>query len=338
MLYKLEKSKDKFDSITPLPFTGLPLEKELEDLLAENLWDVLFEGNELMPIFQERCWQPEADIYALNKQGDLVIFELKRDHAGGGAVHQALRYCEKASHFGFSRLQEMFQTYNDGKVLDLQEEHRAGFDLEHPLDKSAFNQKQHLIVVGSAGDEELIHNVDYWKSKGLSLSFIPYRVYKIGGDHYFEFFSLPYDLHSNPAHAKGVIFDTNLSYDAESIWYMCENSRVAAFGDQMHIIHYLGKNDIVFLYHKHQGIIAAGKVVTGKVLADDDADALYQSLEWLTATPTKGAPYIFMPAWQIKEVLERNFFWARTIKTPYLSTEESAILLKALIEVVGPKS
>jgi len=337
MLYKLGKKHDKFDSITAQAFTGLPLEKELEDLLAENLWDVLFEGNELMPIFQERAWQPEADIYALNKQADLVIFELKRDHAGGGAVHQVLRYCEQAAHFGFGRLQEMFRKYNDGKPLDLQEEHRAAFDLEHPLDKSAFNQKQHLIVVGSAGDEELIDNVDYWKSKGLSLSFIPYRVYRIGEEYYFEFYSLPYDRHSNPNHAKGVIFDTNRSWDDNAIWYMCENNRVAAFGDQMGIVHYLGKNDIVFLYHKNQGIIAAGKIVTNNVATDDKAEACYHGLEWLTARPVRGVPFKFMPAWQIKEVLDRNFFWARTIKTPYLSAEESATLLKALIEVVGSK-
>jgi hypothetical protein len=88
MLYKLTRSKDRFDAIDPLPFWGLPREKELEDLLAENLWDVLFEGNELMPILQERAWQAEADIYALDRQGDLFIFELKRDDAGGGAVNQ----------------------------------------------------------------------------------------------------------------------------------------------------------------------------------------------------------------------------------------------------------
>ena len=58
---------------------------------------MLFEGNELMPICQERPQQEEADIYALNERGELVIFELKRDGAGADAVHQALRYCEKAA-------------------------------------------------------------------------------------------------------------------------------------------------------------------------------------------------------------------------------------------------
>ncbi len=116
MLYKLGRSAKKFDSIDPLPFSGVPLEKELEDLLAQNLWDVLFESSQLMPIFQERSWQPEADIYALNEQGDLVIFELKRAHADGGAVHQALRYCEKAGRYSYEKLEEMLGRYRKGKT------------------------------------------------------------------------------------------------------------------------------------------------------------------------------------------------------------------------------
>jgi len=39
-----------------------------------------------MPIFQERQLQPEADIYALNREGDLVIFELKRGFVAAAEV------------------------------------------------------------------------------------------------------------------------------------------------------------------------------------------------------------------------------------------------------------
>lgn len=329
MLYKLTKSGEKFDAIDPQPFSGLPKEKELEDLIAQNLWDVLFEGSPLMPIFQERAWQAEADIYALNEQGDVVIFELKRAQADGGAVHQALRYCEKAGRFDYERLERMFRTYRKGPNASLQEEHRINFDLEHPLDRSAFNRRQQLIVVGSAGDTELIRNIDYWKSKGLSLSFIPYRVYKIGEEHYFEFFSLPYDQHSNPAHTKGVLFDTNLSYDPEGIWYMCEGKRVAAFGGIKGIVHSFNKGDLVFLYHKGHGIVAAGEV-RSEVKEDPDNDAMYRDLKWLTPVPKKGAPLRFMSIDRIRKVTGANFWWAKTMKPPFLTKQESGHLLKEL--------
>lgn len=336
MLYKLEKKDGNFASLDPQPFHGLPLEKELEDLLAQNLFDVLFEESNLMPIFQERAWQEEADIYALNKAGDLVVFELKRDGAGAGAVHQAMRYCEKAGGFGFDELQRKLRIYKKDDNLNLQEEHRANFELEHPLSRSEFNREQHLVVIGSASDDALIRNVDYWKSKGLSLNFVPYRVYEIGGESYFEFFSLPYDKHSNPAHRKGVIFDTNLSYDEDSIWYMCENDRVAAFGGIKGIVHSLSKGDIVFLYHKGRGIVAAGEVLRE---AKDDGvwDATYCDLKWLTPKPTKGSDYPAMAAWQIREALGFGFFWARTLKVPYMNMEEAGTLLAALNKVLSPE-
>jgi hypothetical protein len=321
MLYKLGKSSRKFDSIDPLPFEGLPKEKELEDLLAQNLWDVLFERSQLMPIRQERAWQPEADIYALNEEGDLVIFELKRADASGGAVHQALRYCEKAGQYTYDKLEEMFRAYRKDEFVDLQREHQIGFDLEHPLDRSAFNRVQRLIIVGSASDDDLIRNVDYWKSRGIPLNFIPYRVYRIGRDHYFELFSLPHDQHSNPALKKGVLFDTNLSYNKDSIWYMCDGNRVAAFGSIMGIVHSLNKGDIVFLYHKGHGIVAAGEVKSG-VKADPSADAMYRDLKWLTAIPRKGSALKAMPVSEIKKITERNFWWAKTMKPPFLKPSE----------------
>lgn len=348
MLYKLKQTNGVFDALEPMPFKNVPLEKHLENLLAKNLLVVLFEDNKLMPIFQERPQQEEADIYALDADGNLVIFELKRAVAGGDAVHQALRYCEKAARWKFEDLQRKLETYSQGNLTDLLEEHRSNFDLEHPLEKSAFNRRQHLIVVGSAANEGLIHNVDYWKSKGLWIDFLPYRVYAIKNEdkeeHYFEFFSIPYDIHSNPAQAKGVLFDTCRTHIADSIWYMCENDRVAAFGDQAYVVNYLEKNDIVFLYHKWLGIVAAGKVTSGvktdsfKKENGEVETVSYRELNWLTSKParTTGNPKS-MPAAEIKTTLGHNFFWARTIKSPYLSFEECKKLLTALQGFISPK-
>ena len=71
------------------------IEKDLENLLAEHLLDILFEDAALMPIIQERPMQAEADLYALNPKGDLIIFELKRGFAKADAMLQAIRYSAK---------------------------------------------------------------------------------------------------------------------------------------------------------------------------------------------------------------------------------------------------
>lgn len=333
MLYKLGLSSGKFNKLEPVAFSDFSSfgnnEKDLENLIANSILDVLFEDASLMPIFQERQWQAEADIYALNENGGLVIFELKCSSAGEGAVHQALRYAQDAGQWSFSKIQGKYQIYS-GMEANLVQAHREAFNLEHPLDAKEFNTKQHLIVIGSAADENLISAVDYWKKQGVSIEFLPYRIYEIGNDKYFEFFASPYDKHKNPGDVKGVLFDTNRSYDEDSIWYMMENSRVAAFGGAKRFVEYVYAGDIVFFSHTGVGLVAAGKVIGGIKVPDDKT--LYRDVEFITTIPKRGESIKAMPFAKVSEVTGKSFFWARTIKVPYLLREEAENLAKELKE------
>jgi len=287
-----------------------------------------------MPIFQERPLQPEADIYALNEFGELVIFELKRSTAGHDAALQALRYSQAAGQWSYSTLEEMYRKYYPKSELSLTRAHQAEFGLEHELHPRQMNRKQHLIVIGSAADDALIQSVDYWKKQGISIDFLPYRVFQIGGDHYFEFFAKPYDRHTNPSDTKGVIFDTNLSYNSESIWDMVENNCVAAYGEAKRFIEFLSVGDTVFLSHKGTGVIGAGRVKKGDVKSPD-SDTKYRDLEFLTAKPKRKSQIAAMSFARVSEILGHGFYWARTIKVPYLTKEESEILLEELQKVLG---
>ena len=57
MLYKLGSSSDKFDKLEPVAFKDFSsfgnVEKDLEDLIAKSILDVLFEDSSLMPIYQQ---------------------------------------------------------------------------------------------------------------------------------------------------------------------------------------------------------------------------------------------------------------------------------------------
>ena len=332
MLYKLGSSDGKFDKLEPIAFKDFSsfgnLEKDLEELIAKSILDVLFEDVSLMPIFQERQYQAEADIYALNEKGELIIFELKRGTAGEDAVHQALRYAQDAGQWAYSTLQNKYQQYT-GENSDLHLAHQEAFNLEHALNAKELNQKQQLIIIGSAADDSLINAVDYWKQQGISIDFLPYRIYELDGDKYFEFFALPYDKHKNPGDIKGVLFDTNSSWDEESIWYMMENSRVAAFGDAKRFVEYVYPGDIVFFSHTRTGLVAAGRVKKGSIKSPDD-ETLYREVEFLTPVPKREEMIRAMPFGKVSEITGKSFFWARTIKVPYLSRDEAKNLAKEL--------
>ena len=51
-------------------------EKDLENYLRDNLPKLI--SDDLMVIGQSRPYQPEADLIALDRQGDLWIFEVKK--------------------------------------------------------------------------------------------------------------------------------------------------------------------------------------------------------------------------------------------------------------------
>lgn len=310
------------------------VEKDLEVLIAEHLLDVLFEDAILMPIFQERPLQAEADIYAINKNGDLTIFELKRGIAGTDAMLQALRYSQSAGLWSYQQLQDKYSKYSKGRNLNqgisLADAHKEAFSLDIPLTPEMFNRRQHLVVVGNAANDELVDAVDYWKRTGLNIDFLPYRIYRINEQLYFEFFALPYDRHQNPASIKGVLFDTNRSYNEDSIWEMMEKNRVSAYGGTVYVIDYLRPKDIVFFSHKWVGLIAAAEVI-GARKQDDENDEWYRDVRFLTPVPKRGEGLKKVMSFrQVSEVTNKSFFWARTIKVPYLTKSESDILLNAL--------
>ncbi len=333
MLYRLVSEAERFAELEPVPFKTMAClgkrEKELETLVADNILERLFEDGSLMPIFQERLRQPEADIYALDEKGALVIFELKRSSAGEGAVHQALRYAQDAGQWTYAELERKYRTYSKNDTAELAKDHAYAFNLEVPLSSQQFNRRQRLMVIGSAADDSLITAVDYWRHQGLSIEFLPYRIYTIGNESYFEFFSPPYDRHQNPGTVKGVLFDTNRSYKEDGIWCMMEHATVEAYGDAKRFVGHVQPGDFVFFSHKWCGIVAAAKVKKGSIQKPDD-NTFARAVEFLTPIPVRGEAIKAMPFRKVSEVTGKSFYWARTIKVPYLTADEAQNLVSEL--------
>jgi len=342
MLYRLTSD---YRSLTPVGFLDCAdenkLEKDLENLIAANLFSTLYEGMPLFPFHQERPLQNEADIYALDEMGDIVIFELKRGMAGSDALEQLLRYAERAGRWTYHDIEKKYQAYQfkeDGEP-NLQTAHQSSFYLEHPVPKTKFNSNQHLVVVGNAADRDLVRSVDFWRRKGISIDFLPYRIYRIGEELLFEFFAKPYDLHINPSTTKGVLFDTNRSYDDDvdrirSLKAMIEKKRISAYGSRKDAVRSLSKGDLVFYSHSGVGIVAAA-LVDGKQVRKDGDRELYWDVKFLTPLPQDLGHPPAMSFQRVKEVTGKSFYWARIQKVPYLTKEEAEHLLAALKEILG---
>ncbi len=338
MLYELDKTRQ---DLTPVSFFDISdiggTEKELEALLAKHLLDVLFEDEPLMPIFQERPMQPEADLYALDSYGNLVIFELKKGVADSGAMHQLIRYAQEAGQWTFNKLESKYRTYKNDPSASLINDHQKDFELESSLRPSGFNTKQHLRIVGYAADNDLIGAVRYWKQQGLSIDFLPYRIFSIDGKNYFEFFTHPYDQHRNPSKPKGVLFDTNDSSDPDDIWKMMIEKRASAYGGVAHVVDQFNRGDIVFFSHKGYGLVAAARVAAKARNGKPGSDERYCEVVFLTPTPSESVGFPgskFMPFADVVAVTGKKFYWNATMKRPFLNLNEADLLLQTLNTVL----
>lgn len=336
MLYQLDPKDNSIELMPFMDFEELSKkEKDLENLLANNLSELYVEDGQLMTIFQERARQEEPDLCALDKDGNLVIFELKRGEVQGDTTIQVMRYAQTWGQKSYYDLEEDYRKYCHKANIpfqDLKESHREAFGLEAALDMDLFNRSQRLIIVGSFSDNRLIEAVDYWKSKGIIIDFIPYRVYEIGKKYYFEFFSKPYDIHINPKDKKGIIFDTNRTYDENSIWDMLKNHKVSAYGSVAEAVNSFRKGDYVFYYHKGYGIVAAGiiKSDTKENKANTRDKELYRDVDLVTPPIESVDDMKYISYAELTELLNKGFYMARTTKVPYLSEEECKIIMQRL--------
>lgn len=331
MLYKYDENNKSIEMLQSYNYEDLGgLEKDLENLLANNLSDLYAEEGQLLPIFQERNRQPEPDLCALDKDGNLYIFELKRGVVLGDTTIQVMRYCQDYGQKDYFELCSLYNTYTGNS--DLAEAHKEAFGLDQPLKKEEFNRKQKLIVIGSTTDQYLMDAVTYWQQNGIDIDYIPYRFYKINGSTYFEFFAKPFDYHMNITDTKGILFDTNKSYDKDSIWDMLANSKVSAYGSVKTCVNSFNKGDYVLYYHKGYGVVAAGIIKSSKAKSIDKNEEMYMDVSLLTPVVTCEDDLDYVTVAELKQLLGKNFFWARTTKVPYLSEDEAKKVVDLLVE------
>ena len=301
MLYKLNKDdiqKSARTQIASLSDFGLK-EKDLENFLGSRLTDVVFE-DELMLIGQERAFQAEADLLALDKDGVLYIFELKRWESRQEDLLQVLRYGQKFGRYTYDDLESLARRH--GKLISnwsLSDAHRAVFDVS--LEKTDFNCNQVFVLVTNGADEETLSAASYWSSKGLKIFCMPYDVFNIGGEPYLQM--RPY----NPTGAAVVerntdyyIVNTNASHMPDAWKEMIgdhKTGKAAAYYDRKDAVRSIRHKSKVYLYHTGVGIIAKGEATSGfQVGSDQDADKeyfvplkfewAYKKDEWEPKAPT----------------------------------------------------
>ncbi|MFZ4526787.1 MAG: hypothetical protein ACOYOE_14985 [Chlorobium sp.] len=240
-------------------------ERKLQDILFRSL-DRLFPDDELILLMQSRQWQEEPDLMAIDKEGNLFIFELKAWESHHENLLQVLRYGQMYGAMKYSELDGWFKKVTD-QSQSLKVAHKAKFDVE--LSEEEFNRKQVFVVMTNGMDYRTREAVQYWRSCKLDVRPWVYRIY--AGDTTDEMLleMSPFRVADNPYEdiAGGFyMLNTNYGNSQEDHEEMLCNCKAAAYFDPWKFkIERLERGDVVFLYQVGFGIVAYGRVA-GKLL------------------------------------------------------------------------
>ncbi|MBI3743783.1 MAG: hypothetical protein HY261_05775 [Chloroflexi bacterium] len=254
-------------------------EKDLQKVLFNSL-DRLLPDEELLVIAQSRQWQEEPDILALDDQGRLFIFELKKWESRSENILQVLRYGQLFGRKAYEELDRRFRQFRPDQQ-SLVDAHAATFG--HRLPESKFNETQVFVVVTNGLDFTTREAVRYWRGKGVDVRPWIYRAYKDPNSRREHFllemqrFSVNDNPYEDLTSTGFFVVNTNYRNSREDHKDMLKNHIAAAFNDPWKFkIERLTRQSTVFLYQSGKGIVAIGRVAGGVQKADHRGKSDYK--------------------------------------------------------------
>ena len=123
--------------------------------------------------------QRRIDLLAIDKEGNLVVIELKRTETGEHMELQALRYAAMVSTLTFSRATEIYQKYliSIGSEENAENKLKEFLDWEEPQEDD-FGLDVRIILVSANFSKELTTSVMWLNERNLDIRcvrLIPYK-------------------------------------------------------------------------------------------------------------------------------------------------------------------
>jgi len=121
------------------------------------------------------------DLLGVDKNGNLVVIELKRTEDGGWMELQAIRYAAMVSTLTFERVVGIYQDFlrKHGKSDDAKESLLEFLELEEP-DEDEFAQDVRIILASAEFSKEITSAVIWLNKQGLDIRCVRMMPYKDG--------------------------------------------------------------------------------------------------------------------------------------------------------------
>ena len=175
------QSDGKFVEFAHEPFQAGHTEKTLHDWLASNPEGIL-EDNDLLIIGSEVPTDlgKYVDLLGVDRDGNVVVVELKRGRTPRDTIAQALEYAAFSERLDAEQLETLYRDYMDDESLNFAEDHKNYFELDesHAV---TFNKDQRIAIVGHRVTPEIRQTAQFLNSKGVSVTCIEFAFFQTEG-------------------------------------------------------------------------------------------------------------------------------------------------------------
>ena len=174
-------SDGKFSEYVPTLFQVDHEESVLEGWLESNPDGILEEGR-LLIIGRQVATNLGGfiDLLGVDREGNIVVVELKRDKTPRDTVAQSLEYVSFAELLDLGQLEEILRSYLNDESLNLAAHHREYFALA--LDEAvAFNKDQRIVIVGQRISSEIRQTATFLSSKCIGVTCVEFTFFLTEG-------------------------------------------------------------------------------------------------------------------------------------------------------------
>ena len=120
------------------------------------------------------------DLLGLDRQGNVVVVELKRDRTPRDTIAQALEYASYAERLDADALERILRAYEQDDSLSLADQHRKCFALDE-VEAVAFNKDQRLVIVGQTVTPQVRQTAAFLGAKGIRTSCVEFTLFQADG-------------------------------------------------------------------------------------------------------------------------------------------------------------
>ncbi len=168
----------QFSEYVQTPFQVDHEEAVLEDWLESNP-DGIVEDGRILIIGRQVVTNLGGfiDLLALDREGDVVVVELKRDKTPRDTIAQSLDYAAFAVRLDTAQLEGILKAYLNDESLSLAEHHREYFELNSD-EAIAFNKDQRIVIVGQRVTPEIRQTSTFLRSKGIRVTCVEFTFFQ----------------------------------------------------------------------------------------------------------------------------------------------------------------